>query len=387
MKSKKIISAILSAVMLLSVLPISASAENADEFHFSSDGKFKILQISDPQDDAYPAYELDEFIKTALESSDPDLVIITGDIVEDSRFGDVFSDGKKFQEGVNVYDKNGELDYNATLDNVKKACEAVFTPIEEAGIPFAVTQGNNDYKSKISNEDWLKIFDLYPHCITVDMSNDSQGKIDQYVEINANGTDNAAYGLWLLDNGESFTQEQAEWFSSYNTGDVPSLVFEHVPVSDVGNLFEECSVFDAGALIKGNGAYRLNKNIANGTYYVVYKPGETSDQFTSWKSKNVKGAFFGHIHTDGYTGQWDGITLGLTYGCEFAKAGPYGFRTLTLDEDGTFETELFTYSKGTASEQTYDNYPEYNNGIQKFFSSVINLFASLFNTIDALLKF
>lgn len=387
MKIKKIIAVLLSLVITAASLPVCIFAQEDDSLSFGSDGKFTILQISDSQDDQYPAHELVGFIKLALETTNPDLVVFTGDIVEDSRFGDVSSDDNKFHEGVCVEDKNGNLDYEATLANVNVAADAIFAPIEEAGIPFAITQGNNDYNSGISNKDWLEIYASYPHCITVDQSDDEEGKIDSYIEINKYNSSDTGFGLWMLDNGRSFTEGQAEWFSSYQTGSEPSIVFEHIPVDDVGNLFEKCNLWDSGALAVGLDCYRINQSIANGVYYHPYAPGKTTEQFTSWKSKNVIGAFFGHIHTDGYTGEWDGITLGLTYGCEFAKAGPYGFRTVTLDENGTFETELHTYSNGTASVQVDKTYPTYESKIVEIFNNFFRIFANLYDSVAALLKF
>ena len=58
------------------------------------------------------------------------------------------------------------------------------------------------------------------------------------------------------------------------------------------------------------------------------------------------GAYFGHQHVEGFTGTYDGVELGLTYGMEFAKTGPYGYRVLTLHEDDIthYENELYTYT-------------------------------------------
>ena len=151
---KKIISIILAVSFLLSFGMIA----NADsgELKFNSNGEFRILQISDPQDDHNPAYDLENFIKLAIDETNPDLILYTGDIVEDSRAGDLTSDSAPFTEGVEV-----DGDYYQTVVNVIETCKAVFGYAEEKGIPFAVCQGNNDYKSGVSNEDWFKIYNGY----------------------------------------------------------------------------------------------------------------------------------------------------------------------------------------------------------------------------------
>lgn len=377
---KKIISVLLGACVLISCFVFGVSAED-NVLRFGDDGKFTILQITDPQDDAYIAHGLVEFIEKAIEQTNPDFIVITGDIVEDSRAGDI-SDDKLFQEGVTV-----DGDYAATLANTVKACENIFAPIEESGIPYAIAQGNNDYNSDVTNEDWLEIYASYPNNMTVDMSNDTEGKIDCYIPVLSSESDEPAFGLWMLDNGRSFTEGQLEWFKAYDNGNVPSLVFEHVPVDDIGNLYEECNIWDEGAIIDGTSAYRLKADV-DGHAEGIVKPGTSTDEFTAWKSKGVVGAFFGHWHTSGYTGVWDGVTLGMTYGCQFSKAGPYGVRTIVLDENiGTIETEIYVYENGEFAVQEDEVYAEYDNAFEQAINGVINFFKNIFTALVYLLKF
>ena len=362
--------------------PERSSAAEDNTLRFGDDGKFTILQITDTQDDHCLADGLVEFIEESIEATNPDFIVITGDLVEDSRAGDI-SDSEIFKEGVTV-----DGDYAATLENTKKAVEQIFAPLEKSGIPYAVAQGNNDYKSDVTNEDWLKIYADYPGCISLDMSNDADGKIDFYLPVLSSKSDEAAFGIWMLDNGNGFTQGQLEWFTSYNTNGVPSVVFEHVPVDDMGNLYEECSVFDEGAVIDGTKAYRLKDGIARGHAEGIIKPGTSTPEFAAWKNKNVVGAFFGHWHTSGFTGVWDGITLGMTYGCQFSKSGPYGMRTITLDENsGSIETELYEYIDGGFTVQVDEPYTQYENAVEEAFAGFINFFTNIFNALVYLLKF
>lgn len=379
---KKFIAVAVSVCMILSCVFFGASATENKQLRFGDDGKFTILQITDPQEDHCLADGLVSFIEKSIKETDPDFIVITGDLVEDSRAGDI-SDSEIFKEGVTV-----DGDYAATLENTKKAVEQIFAPLEKSGIPYAVAQGNNDYKSSITNEDWLKIYAGYPGCIAFDMSDDPEGKIDFYLPVLSSKSDKAAFGIWMLDNGIGFTQGQLEWFTSYNTNGVPSVVFEHIPVDDMGNLYEECSVFDEGAIINGGKAYRLRDDIAHGYAEGIIKPGASTPEFAAWKNKNVVGAFFGHWHTSGFTGVWDGITLGMTCGCQFSKSGPYGVRTVTLDEaSGTIETELYEYADGEFSVQVDEPYAEYDNGVEEAFAGFINFFTNIFNALVYLLKF
>ncbi len=382
---KKTISVLLSLSMLLSFFAFSVSAEETDELtqlKFGADGKFTVLQITDPQDDHCIADGLVEFIEKSIEATAPDFIVVTGDIVEDSRAGDI-SDDEIFKEGVTV-----DGDYEATFANTKKAVGQIFAPLEKSGIPYAVTQGNNDYSSDVTLEDWIKIYAEYPNCITADYCDMLSTKIDYYVPVASSTSDEPAFGIWMLDNGKGFGEDQLKWFKSYDNNNVPGVVFEHIPIDDIGNLYEECKVWDEGALISGTKTYRLNDEIAMGHAEGVVEPGTTTEEFKVWKDKNVVGGFFGHWHTSGYTGVWDGVTLGMTYGCQFSKAGPYGVRTVTLDETtGTIETELYVYENGGFTVQVDEPYSEYDNAFDKVLAGFIGFFETLFNALVYALKF
>lgn len=391
---KKLLS-ILLAVSTLFSFCIFANAEEK-ELKFGNDGKFTVLQISDPQDDHYPAYDMVNLIKLSIEMSDPDLIIFTGDIVEDSRIGDSGIDGEDGREGVEVDS------YEQTLANVKAACSAVFGAAEEAGIPFAVTQGNNDYACGVTNEDWLKIHNSYENSLTVDESNDSEGRIDYNLEIKSSDGKQTVFNIWLMDTKSGgVTEEQINWYKSESAAlkkshggeAVPSILFQHIPVQDMGNLFEECNFWDEGASIEEGKCYRLNHELANGYHAGAMVPGTTTEQFKAWKEcGDVLGAYFGHWHTEGYTGTWDGIELGFTYGAEFAKVGPYGVRVFTLYENDpqNYDNELYTYEgsvkKGDARlELQIDKpYTVYNNIFEEIICSIKNTFSLIAREIKSI---
>lgn len=382
---KRLISVLLVSVLVFLSLAVHVGAsKKMPELSFGKDGKFTILHLSDMQDDQYPAHELDRFITNAVKASKPDLVVISGDLVEDERRFDVNTDDKDNHEGVKV-----EGDYEKTLKNVKAAVSAIFAPLEKLKVYYVVTQGNNDYNSGIKNEDWLKIYSSYRYCITFDTSDDKEGKIDNYIEILKYNSQEAGFGLWLLDNGRGFSEGQTEWMKNKKTSKVPSIVFEHVPVPEVGNLFEKCHIWSENAFLDRGftGLYRLNDEVASGVSYMSYPPtGSMSSNFKMWKDKGVVGAFFGHIHTDGYTGTYEDITLGLTFGCQFAKGRPYGCRVVELNQNGTFQTELYTYLDGKffpLEDRTAKDKPGI---IFNFVAGIVNIFLYPFRQFDVLFK-
>ena len=375
----------LLAVLIASSFSFLAVADD-DGLRFGDDGTFTVLQISDPQDDHYPAYDMVNFIKLVVEETNPDLIVFTGDIVEDSRVGDPGVDGEGVREGVLV-----DGNYEQTLSNVTVACEAIFAEAESRGIPFAVCQGNNDYKSGVTNEDWLRIYNSYENSLTVDESEDSEGRIDFNLEIK--GADGkTVFNIWMMDTKSgSVTDEQIEWYKAEsaqlkekNGGKpVPSILFEHVPTSDPGFLFEECNIWDEGARLLDGKFYRLNKEIANGYNASAFTiPEDTSAQFKAWKEcGDVLGAYFGHWHIEGFTGTYDGIELGMSYGCEFAKTGPYGIRVFTIYEDDAenFDNVIYTYEGSVKSGnarfelQVDEPYAVYDNDFEAIIAGIKNV--------------
>ena len=78
----KVIALVMTAAMLFSLTVSAAddfSAQPENTLQFDKDGKFRILQISDTQDDMFPSPGMIKMIETAVEKYEPDLVIFTGD--------------------------------------------------------------------------------------------------------------------------------------------------------------------------------------------------------------------------------------------------------------------------------------------------------------------
>lgn len=393
---KKVFAILLAAVLLTSVCPAAFAARQ--ELSFRADGTFTILQLSDPQDDAFPAWDMLHLVRQSIAFADPDLIVLSGDLVEDRRIGDLGVDGRPGTEGVNAEDLKGNLDYEKTRANVEKAVAAVLNEIEAYEIPYVIALGNNDRKVGLSTGDWLEILSAYPHCIFFDESADAQGGVDYHVTVkNTAGAD--AFNVWLMDScSGGISDEQVDWYkaasqaiTAENGGEpIPAFAFQHIQCADIGNLFMPCSPADDGARRVDGGYVRLNPEIAGGYNFYGYAPGKTSYEFSAWKEcGDVIAAFFGHQHVEGFSGVWDGIELGFTYGCEMAKTGPYGFRVFTLHEEDLrhYDNTIYTYSGkvrlGTAriSAEEYGTFKTFDSSVFTLFSRIRNLFISLFSAI------
>lgn len=391
---KKIFSTFL-AIVLVFCISVTALAQNSAVLRFGEEGTFTILQITDPQDDHYPAPDMLRLINLAIEESKPDLVVFTGDIVEDSRSADPGVDDEDSREGVCVYDDDGHILRDETLANVRTACDAIFEEVEHKGIPFAVTLGNNDYQAGLDGSDWLALLNDYTMNLTFDESDDPDDRVDYTLDILSSETENRVFVLWMMDTEKSaVTRHQLKWFRSKsntlknqnNGSPIPSMVFQHIPVEDIGNLFERCHIWDTGARPSGISFFRLNRDIASGQYTAIRKPGKYTWQFNSWKNDGgVLAAFFGHLHNQGYSGKWKGIELGLTYACQFAKDGPYGFRVITLYEENLaeYENEQYVYEGSVFDDNEQiikvidEPYPVYDNFNDAFIAGFRNALYNL----------
>ncbi len=397
---KKIISVLMAALLLFSCAQF-AFAANA-ELTFRSDGTFTILHLTDTQDDHYPSRDMLNLLRRAVDTADPDLIVFTGDLVEDSRIADPGVDGQPTREGVVENNLSGGMDLAKTRANVEAAVAAVFGVLEEAGVPYVIALGNNDRKVGLTTADWLEIFGRYPHCVAFDESGDAAGGLDYHVSIRGrNGA--PKFNVWLMDTlAGGITKEQVDWYKSAsgrstaaNGGKpVPAFAFQHIQAADIGNLFEPCSATAAGARRTDNGWVRLKEEdtfCANVMY--GYAPGETTYEFSAWKScGDVLAAYFGHQHVEGFSGRWQGIEMGFTYGCEMAKPGPYGFRVFTLHENDitNYENVLYEYTGKAAlgtdqvQAETDTRAPQANRlralltRLRGLFQTLVSFFANLF---------
>lgn len=393
-RMKKLISLCLCLLLVLSAGSLLCFAEEtaAPALKFGDDGKFTILHLTDTQDDQYPAHELKPFLEKAIEQAKPDLIVFTGDLVEDFRQGD-FKDNFGVWEGVVALGIKGK-DKEKTQKNTFLAADYVLSVFEESGVPFALTQGNNDYKTCVSNDEWKTFYANYKNNLTADQSDGSDG-IDYRLPIFGADGKEVKLNIYCMDTGEhGISDASVDWYAAdssaqktQNGKPVPAFVFQHIPVEELAHLFTTCDKNDPdGVLVVSLGGIKRYKLIdgAHGYFDNVYygEDGE-SYEFTAWKQQgDVIAAFFGHMHQDGYSGTYDGIELNMTYGCEFAKSGPYGMRVITLSEDDVtaYENQIYSFENGTFT-------PDPFNAPQRSFKEKVKLFTdSLFYIVKSLIR-
>lgn len=320
-----------------------------ENLNFSKNGKFKIMQVADIQEEATVSPDTINLLRLAIEKENPDLAIMTGD-----QFNGI---SPTFFTG-DIYRK------------FKNTADAITAPFEEAGIPYAVTFGNHDEQIGIKKSEQADLFSLYPHCIKTDYrSEEDKGtfRLPLYFE------DKHIFDIYVFDSNadspqggyEPVHKEQLLWFKeerekAKEEDYTKSIVFQHIPVPEYYNVLKKVSPCTKGAVE----AFRTHKHEFfilpdeikdTGGFMYEYPavPDNNSGEFSVLKEKgNVLGLFVGHDHRNSFVSDYQGIKLVYTQCSGFNVYGPHykrGVRIIELDvkDLSGFSTHTVTYGELT----------------------------------------
>lgn len=358
---KKFVSVLLSLVMILSLCTAAFAADEAGVtgLKFSDDGKFKIMQINDVQETDKPKSKTIEFIRAALETEKPDLVVIPGDTLSDTFAG-------------------------ATKARITKAIENLCSIFEEYKVPFAPTMGNHDHdlNDVMSTAEQMEVYKKFSYCVsTADAP--ANDPATYTVPIYASDNSKIALNVYVMDSNnksgvvggyEGCRPDQVEWYNqksaqlkAANGGKVvPSMVFQHVPVSQIYELLTQVSVKEANRAVFSLNDYKwyvLNDSkIISGddtmfgeapcseVFTGVDENGKyisASGQYQAWVANgDIIGAFFAHDHVNSFVGKTDdGIVLGYNGGTGFNAYGNGDKRTVRIFEFN--ENDVANYATRT----------------------------------------
>lgn len=323
------------------------------QLSFRPDGTFKIMQIADVQDTQHTAPDTIAFLKAALEKEKPDLVVFTGDQLK----------------GYGISFRGGDL-----MEKVRTAIDHIVRPVEDAGVPFAVTFGNHDAQSGAGKAEQAAIYASYPHYVCENVYNGLEGNGTFALEIKSADQTKTALNVFVFDslsNDEeaggyaAVSPGQLDWFRStsaalaeQNGVPAPSIVFQHIPVPEMYALLKKVPKGTPGAIL-GNQTHR--------DYYVL--PDRLAGNPESFMMENIAcstrnngefetllaegtvfAAFFGHDHNNSFVGNYKGIDLGYCQGCGFNVYGPgleRGVRVFEFHQDNPrdYTTRTVTYRK------------------------------------------
>ncbi|MGG1659237.1 metallophosphoesterase [Brevibacillus sp. NRS-1366] len=363
-----------SAGIPADLLVNTAHAEAKDNFklQFNSDGKFKVVQFNDTQDDERIDRRTVELMEKVLDDEKPDFVVLNGDNI------------------------TGGCD---TPLEMRQAINNVAQPMEQRGIKWAITYGNHDEDSTpnsgLDEKDMLEIYMSYKYNLNTPGVKGITGTGNMNLLIQNSKKKKAAFNLWLLDSGRYAPKKIADQdFKGYPTWDwlrfdqvswyyetskklekqfdykVPSLMFIHIPLWEhrfmwYASVDGRTDDHHANAVKKHNIVGERNETESVGPI--------NSGMFSAMLERgDVKGVFCGHDHVNTYVGNYYGILLGYagntgfgTYGLEGEERNRLrGARIFNLDEntdDVLVETHMvFAKDYGidlTADDQSIDPAP------------------------------
>jgi predicted phosphodiesterase len=349
----KVISIFLILTLCFAVMSPAASAASttpAELAHLKCGvgGSFRILQIADIQDGAKLRGITADFIRAAIEKTEPNLIVLTGD-------------------NIAGY---GCKSYIKPIDKllVKSAINGFMSIFEEAGIPVAAVFGNHDDEgTKISKEEQFEIYSQYSCFIGYDEGDSVSGCGNYNVPIYSSDGDRLIYNLWMFDSGtydevnggyDYIKQDQLDWYVSKsnelkaeNGGvPVPSMSFQHIIVPEIYQALKQVPEGTEGAVCRDGVYYVLDsENTRCGAMHESPCPSNTnSGQFQAIKNQaDIVAIFFWHDHVNTFEVNYQDIDLVATPGAGFASYGDElrGVRLITINENdtSTYETEVITY--------------------------------------------
>ncbi|MBR5442665.1 MAG: metallophosphoesterase [Clostridia bacterium] len=318
-------------------------------------GKFRIMQVSDPQDLQYIRPTMVRMLNLAYDSLEPDLIVLTGDNILGNHLCDA-----RIGSRLVIKDKAGEA------AAMKTAIDKLLVHIDERKIPFAMIYGNHDDRNRLTKEEQADFYRAYSGNIGLDGTD--SGDCDTYnVPIYSEDGEKVKFNLWMLDSAwhdkeedkcyEYVKPQAIEWYrkksaelKAANGGEpVPSLMFQHIPMIEILELVEECSKDTEGAVPgPDNKYYKLKPQVGGVMGEYPCTVSEKNGQLDAIKEcGDVKAVVFGHDHTNCFEGVVDGVNFVQTSCASFRCYGTKsrGVRIFDIDEQtGEYETTFHTYN-------------------------------------------
>ncbi len=308
-----------------------------DKIRFK-DGKLKVMQISDLQDTKNTSVDTLRFVDDAIAEVKPDLIIITGDQLD----------------VVGMWGKGEKAERNVAV-----AIRRLFSVIEKHKIPYVLTFGNHDRETGVSNEFQAKVYASLENCICFDDVNDGRPDVGTFnVPVKSTDGKSIPLNFFVMDTHsktkgvgfEGVNDAQLDWYrktgeelKTENGGEtVPSMVFQHIPVSNIMELFEEVPKGTKGSecdFVKGDKKYWIldeDKLFHNYTYGETPSMTLGTKQFDEMKAQgDVFAMYFGHDHYNSFAGKVEGIDLGYCPGMGYNSYGSKyrAFRVFEFDEN------------------------------------------------------
>ena len=295
-------------------------AGQLNKLQFNSNKQFKIAQFTDTHffKGGERSPEVLENIQAVLDAEQPDLVVLTGDIV---------TGNKKNWPSIESWEILTDL-------------------LIQNQVPYAIAFGNHDDEAQVSRQEVLNYLSGRPLCLISDEGSEEVAGTGNYVLPVYNQQsevekliycmDSRSYSL-AKDKGVEgygwFDRSQIDWFARTNQKwldqnmELQSMLFFHIPLPEYKQAFDQ-------------GEYRNGVRMEE-----ECSPDINAGMFAEMVQQgNVLGSFVGHDHNNNYVAQLYSIVLCYGYysgGNSYGDLPLNGARIILLEEGKrTFSTWL-----------------------------------------------
>ena len=325
--------------------------DSRQQLRFGANGKFTVMQVSDVQDIDGLMPRTQALFLAALDHVRPDFVVFTGDQFKGY--------GLKLHLASEAQRKR----------RLMRTINALAEPMHERGIPFTITFGNHDHDVPMDPVRQIECWRHWPNCLTRH-NEEVPGYANHVLEVAGSRNEAPAMLLYFLDSHDSskfgykpldpgqiaWYRETRDAYAMQNNGKcLPSMLFQHVPIEEMYELFQEVDKKTPGALQgfrNHAGKYFVldTGKAAPGSFMGELSkcPDENAGLFEAAAEKgDMAGMFFGHDHTNGFHGKVRGIQLGYAPTAGYSAYGPgrrRGMRVFHFDENdiANFESYVVT---------------------------------------------
>ncbi len=310
---------------------------------FRSDGRFRIVQFTDLhwQNGETEDLRTRALMEAVLEAEQPDLVALTGDVLEGRECRDPAASWRQ-----------------------------AVAPMVERGVPWATSFGNHDDEGTLDRAALLAVDQESPLCLSQAGPREIAGVGNYALELLSADGDRFAAALYFLDSGSYapegagryawIQRDQIDWYlatarslaeravSEAGGGAppprLPALAFFHIPLPEYNEVwdFHPCR---------------------GCKYEAVYAPELNSGFFAAlWESGDVLGTFVGHDHINDLGGSLHGIRLcyGRATGYHtYGRDGfPRGARVIEIPQGERSFTTWLRLDDGSAVREQPEHPPQ-----------------------------
>ena len=321
--------------------PANADSKTDDIIKFNSNGKLKILHITDTH--LKLNHNLDptiRLVERACDTEKPDIVMLTGDIVFNCE----------------------------NAEDTKKMINALMNIFDSRGIPVAVTFGNHDSEQgAMTREELMAYYNTFSCSVSIDDGEALSGCGTYSIPVLSSDGEKVKFNLWVFDSGDydevgrysCVKPDQIEWYKqtsetlkAQNNGEaVNSLVFQHIIVGEIYDALKKSDSWKSYSykhLYNEDEYYMFDPERVNyGTIRETPCPGyENYGQFDAMVEQgDVLAMFTGHDHTNAFGVEYKNIDIVNSLSTRYISlfhSTQCGYRVIEVDENdtSTYETRV-----------------------------------------------